>query len=107
MSMPMKSYQTDLLVRLAEPQYAAEYLKAAFDETLTDGDMAAFSMALKNVVEARDSVSHVAQEAQISRQHLYRLLNGQGNPTLETLMAVLKTVGLSLDFKPIQPVSQA
>jgi probable addiction module antidote protein len=105
--MPMKSYQTDLLVRLADPKYAAEYLKVAFDETLTDSDMAAFSMALKNVVEARDSVSHIAQEAQISRQHLYRLLNGQGNPTLETLMAVLKTVGLSLDFKPIQPVSQA
>jgi probable addiction module antidote protein len=105
--MPMKSYQTDLLIRLADPEYAAEYLKVAFDETLADGDMAAFSMALKNVVEARDSVSHIAQEAQISRQHLYRLLNGQGNPTLETLMAVLKTVGLSLDFKPIPPVSQA
>ena len=50
--MPTKDYQTDLLQRLANPEYAAQYLKAAFDETLADGDRLAFLLALKNVVNA-------------------------------------------------------
>ncbi len=50
--MPTKDYQTDLLKRLANPEYAAKYLKAAFDETITNGNKAAFLLALKNVVDA-------------------------------------------------------
>ncbi|MEL7419798.1 MAG: transcriptional regulator [Cyanobacteria bacterium J06555_3] len=79
----------DLLKRLANTEYAAKYLKAAFDETLTDGNKAAFLLALKNVVEATGAMQTVANEAHISRQHLYRILSEEGNPTLETLTSVL------------------
>ncbi|MGB7413444.1 MAG: helix-turn-helix domain-containing protein [Thermosynechococcaceae cyanobacterium] len=96
----MKSYQDDLLIRLKDLDYAATYLKVALDETLVDGDTEAFLLALKNVVDARGKVKDVANEADITRQHLYRLLSGNGNPTLETMAAVLKAVGLSIDFKP-------
>ncbi len=51
--MPTKDYQTDLLKRLANTEYAAEYLKVAFDETLADGNKLAFLLALKNVVDAQ------------------------------------------------------
>lgn len=98
--MPVKSYQDDLLIRLKDLDYAATYLKVALDETLVDGDTEAFLLALKNVVDARGKVKDVANEADITRQHLYRLLSGNGNPTLETMAAVLKAVGLSIDFKP-------
>ena len=50
--MPVKDYRTDLLVRLANPDYAALYLKTALNETLKDGDREAFVPALRNVVEA-------------------------------------------------------
>ena len=40
--MPVKDYQADLLIRLANPDYAALYLKASLDETLKDGDWEAF-----------------------------------------------------------------
>ena len=99
--MPTKDYQTDLLKRLANPEYAAQYLKAAFDETLTDGNKAAFLLALKNVVEATGAMQTVANEAQISRQHLYRMLSEEGNPTLETLTSVLQAVGMTIDFQPL------
>ncbi|MGF1524008.1 MAG: hypothetical protein ACFBSF_16950 [Leptolyngbyaceae cyanobacterium] len=36
--MPVKDYRSDLLVRLADPEYAAHYLKAALEATLEDGD---------------------------------------------------------------------
>ena len=99
--MPTKDYQTDLLKRLANREYAAQYLKAAFDETLADGNKAAFLLALKNVVEATRAMQTVANETQISRQHLYRMLSEEGNPTLETLTSVLKAVGMTIDFKPL------
>ena len=98
--MPTKDYRQDLLQRLGDSQYAATYLKAALDESLSDGNTEAFLLALKNVVEATDATQAVANKSKISRQHLYRLLSGEGNPTLETLTSVLQAVGLTLDFKP-------
>jgi len=54
--MPTKDYQTDLLQRLANLEYAVQYLKAAFDETIIDGNKSAFLLALKNVVDANIEV---------------------------------------------------
>ena len=99
--MPTKDYKTDLLQRLGDSQYAAIYLKAALDETLSDGNTEAFLLALKNVVEAKGSTQTVVNESNISRQHLYRILSGDGNPTLDTLTSVLQAVGLTIDFKPV------
>ncbi len=99
--MPTKDYKTDLLRRLGNSQYAATYLKAALDETLSDGNTEAFLLALKNVVEAKGSTQTIANESNISRQHLYRILSGEGNPTLDTLSSVLQAVGLTIDFKPV------
>lgn len=98
--MPVKSYQHDLLLRLSQPEYAARYLKVALDETFNDGNTEAFLLALKNVVEAKGKITDIATEAEITRQHLHRLLAGNGNPTLGTLVALLNAVGLSIDFKP-------
>ncbi len=66
--MPTKDYQTDLLKRLANSEYAAQYLKAAFDETLTDGNKSAFLLALKNVVDATREMQTVVKNAHISPQ---------------------------------------
>lgn len=98
--MPTKRHREDLLERLSNASYASEYLKAALDETVQDGDMEAFLLALKNIVDATESVQNVASKADISRQHLHRLLSGKGNPTIETLASVLHAVGLTIDFKP-------
>jgi DNA-binding phage protein len=97
--MPVKNYRDDLLVRLSDPEYSAHYLKAALDETLEDGNMEAFLLALKNIVDAKELVQDV------SKQHLYRLLSGNDNPTLEMLASVLHAVGLTIDFRPVSEVS--
>ena len=99
--MPVKNYRDDLLQRLSNSEYAAQYLKAALDETIEDGNNSAFLLALKNVVEATGAGQDVASEADISSQHLYRLLSGNGNPTIEALTSVLSAVGLTIDFKPV------
>jgi hypothetical protein len=50
--MPTKDYRTDLLKRLSNSEYAAQYLKVALDKTLADGNKSAFLLALKNVLNA-------------------------------------------------------
>ncbi|MBD2112258.1 transcriptional regulator [Nodosilinea sp. FACHB-141] len=96
--MPVKDYRTDLLVRLANPDYAALYLKTALDEALKDGNREAFVLALRNVVEARQ----ITQESNTDghSKPLQRVLAEGENPTLETFVAVLNAVGLTIDLKP-------
>ncbi|MBD2108506.1 hypothetical protein [Nodosilinea sp. FACHB-13] len=61
--MPVRDYQADLLGQLADLDYAALYLKASLEETLRDGDTAAFMLALRDVVEARQGAEANLNEA--------------------------------------------
>jgi len=84
----------------ADRDLAVEYLKAAM-ESLDDPDnRAAGLLALRTVAEAYGGLAAVAAEAGISRESLYRALSPKGNPTLKTLLAVLKSVGMRLSVEP-------
>jgi probable addiction module antidote protein len=76
-----------------DPEFAAEYLKAALDEA---GDPRVLLIALRHVAEARGGVAKVAKAAGIERESLYRALSRKGNPRLSTLVAVTKAMGLKL-----------
>lgn len=80
----------------ADRELAVEYLKAAMESLDDPNDRAAGLLALRTVAEAYGGLGVVAAEAGISRESLYRTLSPKGNPTLKTLLAVLKTVGLRL-----------
>ncbi|KWH54615.1 DNA-binding protein [Burkholderia anthina] len=85
----------------ADRELAVAYLRVAM-ESLDDPDnRAAGLLALRTVAEAYGGLGAVA--AGISRESLYRTLSPNGNPTLKTLLAVLKTVGLRLSVVPAQP----
>ena len=88
--MRLKNYKTDLLKRLADPEYAAEYLA----QVLAAKDNEAFLIALKDVVEARGGVGTLADQVGIKRPSLYKILSKAGNPTLETMQEILKPLGL-------------
>jgi probable addiction module antidote protein len=80
----------------ADRELAVEYLKAAMESLDNPNDRAAGLLALRTMAEAYGGLAVVAREAGISRESLYRALSPKGNPTLKTLLAVLKTVGLRL-----------
>lgn len=88
--MRLKSYKTDLLKRLKDPEYAAEYLA----QVLAGKDNEAFLIALKDVVEARGGVGSLADQVGLKRPSLYKILSKAGNPTLETMQEILKPLGL-------------
>jgi len=84
----------------ADRELAVEYLKAAMESLDNPDDRAAGLLALRTVAEAYGGLGVVAAEAGISRETLYRTLSAKGNPTLKTLLAVLKTVGMRLSVEP-------
>ena len=87
----------------ADPVFAAEYLQAAMEDT---DEPAVLLIALRQVSEAY-GMSEVAKAAGVQRESLYRALSPKGNPTLKTLTAVLKAVGLRLAVAPHGTVEHA
>ena len=83
----------------ADRNLAVEYLKAAMESLDNPDDRAGGLLALRTVAEAYGGLGAVAAEAGISRESLYRALSPKGNPTLKTLLAVLKAVGLRLSVE--------
>lgn len=75
-----------------DPELAAAYLQAASEDS---EEPAVLLIALRRVVSAY-GMQNVANQAGIKRESLYRALSAKGNPTVKTLAAVLKTVGLRL-----------
>ncbi len=86
----------------ADRDLAVEYLKAAMESLDDPNDRAAGLLALRTVAEAYGGLGAVAAEAGISREALYRALSAKGNPTLKTILAVLKAVGMKLSVEPGQ-----
>lgn len=88
--MRLKNYRDDLLERLKNADYAAEYLA----QVLAEKDQAAFLVALKDVVEATGGMSRLARRAKVERPSLYKIFSKNGNPTLATLQSILDALGL-------------
>jgi probable addiction module antidote protein len=78
-------------------ELAVEYLKAAMESLGDPEERAGGLLALRTVAEAYGGLGAVAEDAGISRESLYRALSPKGNPTLKTLLAVLKAVGMRSD----------
>ncbi len=87
-------------------EFAVEYLKAAMEALDNPEERAGGLIALRAVAEAYGGLGAVAAQAGISRESLYRALSPKGNPTLKTLVAVLKTVGLRLTVTQVEQVSK-
>jgi DNA-binding phage protein len=72
-------------------EFAVQNLKAAREAFDNPGERAGGLIALRAVAEAYGGLGTAAAQAGISRELLYPALSAKGNPTLKTLVAVLKT----------------
>jgi probable addiction module antidote protein len=85
-------------------EYAVALLQVAMESLSNPEERAGGLLALRAVAEAYGGLGAVAEQAGISRESLYRALSPKGNPTLKTLVAVLKTMGLRLSVTEKQVV---
>jgi len=80
----------------ADPEYAEAYLQTALEEIYEPGGVGGFLIALRQVIEARGGVTEISQKSGIARQHIYRALSKDGNPTLTTLTELTRAAGVRL-----------
>lgn len=90
------AYREGLIESLKNPEEAAAYINAAFEE----GDEKLLLVALRDVAEAH-GMSTVARKARVNRENLYRMLSKKGNPRLQSIEAVLEACGLKLAVHPV------
>ena len=84
----------------ADPKLAAEYLRQAMTDMSDPEGRGAAKLPLRRLAEAHGGMAAVATEAGIQRESLYRALSPKGNPTMNTLIAVLKSLGMRLTVEP-------
>jgi probable addiction module antidote protein len=101
MTKEMTNYKADLLADLAVPGYAAQYAATALQDSPS-----VFLLALRDIAESQ-TMSKVAQSAELNRESLYRMLSPSGNPRLSSLVAVLNTLGLRLTIEADHPIVSA
>jgi probable addiction module antidote protein len=77
---------------LKDEDRALAYLNAALEEQ----DPRVFLIALRNVTQAQGGVAAVATRSGLNRESLYRALSKKGNPSVQTLAAILAALGARL-----------
>jgi probable addiction module antidote protein len=89
----------------SKPFDAAKYLdsdeaiSAYITEALLADDVNMITHAIGVAAKAR-GMSHIAQQAKLSRESLYKALSGDRNPQFETIYLVIKALGLRLRTEP-------
>lgn len=92
--MALKVFPFDPAAHLETEDDILYYLEAAME----GNDPRHIAGALGDVARSR-GMTEIAKKAGLGRQALYSALSKDGNPTLETLAAVLDALGLELSVK--------
>jgi probable addiction module antidote protein len=91
----VKTSKYDVADYLKTPQDMAAYLEASLEE----GDAAFVAKALGDIARAK-GMTKVAKEAGLSRESLYKSLSGDRTPGFDTILRVLKALGIKLHVEP-------
>ena len=92
--MAEKLYDYDPADALKSDEAIEVFLADAFET----GDAGYIAKALGVVARAK-GMTRIARETGLAREQLYKSLSENGNPTLETTLAVLKAIGFELTGK--------
>ncbi len=89
--MAIETKPWDSAETLNTPADIAAYL----DAYLEDGTPEELLRAVNTIAKSR-GMSELARQTGISREALYRAFSDNGNPTLDTLLRVMKALGVRL-----------
>jgi probable addiction module antidote protein len=74
--MTLRNFDEFIEEELQNPEFAATYLQ----ESLEEGGIPLFLIALRQIVQTQKGLTKVAQETGLGRESLYKTLSEQGNP---------------------------
>ena len=72
-----------------------EDMRLYFEACVEEGDPALIAAALGDIARAR-GMTQVARDTGLGRESLYKALSGEGNPEFDTILKVVKALGLKL-----------
>ena len=75
-----------------------EAIEIFLADAFKTGDARHIAAALGAAARAK-GMSRIARETGLAREHLSKSLSETGNPTLETMLAVLKAIGFEITGK--------
>lgn len=81
----------DMEAHLDSPEATSEYL----NQVLADGDTDELLRALGHIAKAR-GMAQVAKDAGLGRESLYKALSPGAKPRADTLLKVIRAVGVRL-----------
>jgi probable addiction module antidote protein len=90
----MKFYDYDPADALKTPEAIAYFV----GDALETGDAGYIANAIGAAARAK-GMTKVAKASGLAREQLYKSLSAEGNPTLTTILAVIKALGLELTIK--------
>src|SRR5512147_1327226 len=83
----------DVAEHLRTPEEMAAYLEACIAEA--DGDASFVAKALGDIARAK-GMTQVARDSGLSRESLYKALSGERAPSFDTILKVVRALGLKL-----------
>lgn len=83
----------DIAEHLRTPEEMAAYLEACLEEA--DGDAAFVAKALGDIARAK-GITQLARDTGLSRESLYKALSGERSPGFDTVLKVIRALGLKL-----------
>jgi len=92
--MKNKITRFDVADYLDSEEMIAEYLNAVIE----DGDPALLLAAIGDVAKAK-GIKQIAELSGLGRESLYKALAPGAKPRFETILKVLKSLGISMNFK--------
>lgn len=91
-------YDYDPAAALVDSETIAIFMADAFES----GDAGHIANALGIVARAK-GMTEIAKESGLSREMLYRSFSEKGNPTLKTMLAVMRAVGVDMTARQHAP----
>ncbi len=88
----------DVAEHLRNSEEMAAYLEACLEDP--HGDAAVIAKALGDIARAK-GMSQVARDAGLSRESLYKALSGERSPGFDTILKVLRALGLKLHAEAV------
>jgi probable addiction module antidote protein len=95
----IKTTRYDVAEHLRTPEEMAAYLEACLEEA--DGDAAFIAKALGDIARAK-GMAQVARDAGLSRESLYKALSGDRSPGFDTILKVVRALGMRLHAEASQ-----
>ena len=86
------------LFDVSESLLTDERIYAYLTEAFETNDAAFIASAIGDVVRSRN-ISAMAKDTGLSRETLYSALSDNGNPTLTTMISIMKALGLKLNVQ--------